>query len=333
MTEPPDIAEPVFIVGMPRSGTTLLATMLNSHPRLAISPETHFLNYWVPQHAHLDVSTPAGFERFWSAFLSGDRFALLDVDRARVEARIRQAGPTSFAVILAAMMQEYALKEGKARWGEKTPGHFPHVAVLLKWYPKARVIYMFRDPRAVAASLLKVDWADRFVHVSAARWAASVRLYESQWRRDDRVCRVSYEELVCHTEETVSRVCDAIGEQYVPEMLLRQSERDRPIRHSGKWAREHFLAARGPVTQDSIDKWKSDLSADQVAIIEHVARKEMVQAGYQPTTRAISLGQAARLALDRLQCQAGRLATALREPGRIARMARRMLYARRRSHL
>lgn len=320
-------AEPVFIVGMPRSGTTLLATILNSHPRVAISPETHFLNYWVPQYAHLNVDTPKGFDRFWRAFLASDRFGLLNVDRAQVEARIRQAGETTHAVILAALLQEYAIKEGKDRWGEKTPWHFPYVDTLLKWYPKATIIYMFRDPRAVAASLLKVDWADRYVHVSASRWARSMRLYESAWREDPRVHRVTYEDLVTATDQTVRTICDVIGERYAPEMLLRQAEQDRPIRHEGQWAKKHFTIARGPVTEAGLHKWKSVLSDDQIAFVEHVARKEMLQAGYQPTTGGLSVKQLAGLAVARCRYQAGHLAATMREPGRIARKVRRALSA------
>ncbi|NEQ53441.1 MAG: sulfotransferase, partial [Leptolyngbya sp. SIO3F4] len=71
---------PIFIVGMPRSGTTLLTTILSAHPRIAISPESHFLAYWVPKYQHLKLENPNEFQQFWQVLSQSKRFSYFDID-------------------------------------------------------------------------------------------------------------------------------------------------------------------------------------------------------------------------------------------------------------
>ena len=127
---------PIFIVGCPRSGTTLVRSILAAHSRIIISPESHFLNYWVKQYAHLNLLQPQDFDRFWQDFSTSQRFGYFDLNgsalKTKIQTETQQSGnPVSFQLIFRCLLDAYAAKMQKPRWGEKTPAHYESVDVLL----------------------------------------------------------------------------------------------------------------------------------------------------------------------------------------------------------
>jgi hypothetical protein len=130
--------------------------------------------------------------------------------------------------------------------GDKSGPSLYHVSTLLEWYPDAKIIHTFRDPRAVLTSLLKmrhrfalsaVDHLDRkvspllsklvdpFLFVAAVlyitiAWIKAVKLhykYEKQYPRN--YCMLKFEDLVAKPEENVKMLCDFLGISFTPAML------------------------------------------------------------------------------------------------------------------
>src|ERR1700735_558080 len=114
---------PVFVVGAPRSGTTLLRNMLNRHPRLAIVLETQVYNYvYRRRPAFGDLGVPAARRRFVKEYLATERIERSGLKLEGLEERLLRDA-TSYRALFAALMEHYATGEGKARWGEKSPQH------------------------------------------------------------------------------------------------------------------------------------------------------------------------------------------------------------------
>ena len=272
---------PIFIVGLPRSGTTLMGSLLSAHPAIAIAPETHFLNHWLKLFPHLDLKQRRDFELFWAEFSTSERFSYFGIEAEAVKAQILSKGTTEAQAIFSTMLQQYAHNRQKQRWGEKTPAHYQFMDRLLEWYPQARLITMLRDPRAVTRSLLGVPWASNYAVAHADRWRLGVRDLK-QWLTEPRVLIVKYETLVTTPEAELRRVCEFVGETFTPQMFDR-SEESSPIINREGWARDHLQAALKPISTDNIEKWRSDLSPDDIAAIEYVTRREMRLFGYQPS--------------------------------------------------
>lgn len=270
---------PIFIVGLPRSGTTLMGSLLSAHPAIAIAPETHFLNHWLKLSPHLDLKQRPDFEQFWAEFSSSERFSYFGVEAEVVKAQILSKGKTDASVIFSTMLKQYARDRHKQRWGEKTPAHYQFMDRLLEWYPQARLITMLRDPRAVTRSLLGVPWASNYAVAHAYRWRLGVRDLK-RWLSEPRVLVVKYETLVTTPEAELRRVCAFVGEVFTPQMFDR-SEASSPIINREGWARDHLQAALKPISTDNIEKWRSDLAPDDIAAIEYVTRQEMQLFGYQ----------------------------------------------------
>ncbi len=150
---------PFFIVGSGRSGTTLMRSLLSSHSRLAVTPETRFLKSCLRLGGVSLDDQPRDYREFWAAYCRTPRFAALGVTPGHCEGYFPQDRDPGFADMFAALLRAFLDKSGKQRVGEKTPSHLHHAGWLFARFPQARMIAMRRDPRAMIASLLQTPGA------------------------------------------------------------------------------------------------------------------------------------------------------------------------------
>ena len=111
-----------FVVGVPRSGTTLLRLMLDAHPELAIPPETHFIPAVI--RACRRGASP---DEVAAAMTGHRRWADFGIDVDELLSRLRALGGPEPGPALRAFYELYAARQGKQRWGDKTPWHAWHV--------------------------------------------------------------------------------------------------------------------------------------------------------------------------------------------------------------
>jgi hypothetical protein len=300
---------PVFIVGAGRSGTTLLRSLLSAHSRLAVTPETHYMK-WAERSGGFEMA-PTDFAPLWEEYMTTWRFEALGVEPQRCREIAAELGGTTCRNAFLAMLVAYGEEVGKARVGEKSPSHVRYLARLFEWYPEARVLVMLRDPRAVLASRLRSPWVTRDITPPSVRhglavqsrlhavasdvagWAGVYRDHVPPWLADPRVRVVAYEALVADPEAEVRAVCEHLGEPFEPAMLERRSSGTVPMPAAevpdaqlADYQREHHAQTLRPISADSLEKWKRELSTAEVAIVEGVCEELMVQWGYTPTLSA-----------------------------------------------
>lgn len=278
------IASPIFIVGMGRSGTTLLRSMLCAHPAITIPTELNFflvLERWASEYPVHGVGCPVDFDAFWRAYSSSEYFPKIGLNEESILNRIRASGSYDYRTIYTCICEEYAEKMGNLRWGEKSPNNYRFLDTLLNWYPNARVLYMIRDPRAVVASFRKVPWGSGSIDAIVRQWQSCVSVME-WWADDERVMVVQYETLVTEPEHQLRQISNFIGEDYTPDMLYKRSQSTTSVVHLSDWSRKHYETVMQPVTTANISKWESKLSPCEVAIIEYFCRGSMVKYRYQP---------------------------------------------------
>lgn len=280
---------PIFIVGVPRSGTTLISSMLSAHPNIAISPETHFLNHWAKPNLKKNLCSQKDIDSFWENFSQSDRFSHFGIDAQQVKSIFEtSADKVDYKTIFSSLLKTYAHKLKKNRWGEKTPSHYLHVETLLEWYPQARVIWVLRDPRAVVASLLKVNWASSYTHLNAYLWRNNTNLLKEKWIKDSRIKVVKYESLIINPEKALEEICNFIGEKYHSSMLNQRSLKSSPVVNRSGWAETYLKNTLRPIDTNSIRKWKSQLSSSQIAIIEHICRQGMSDNEYITESKGLT---------------------------------------------
>lgn len=264
---------PIFIVGVPRSGTTLLRVILNRHPNIAIADETYFFYYvHARRRAFGDLAREANRRRLVKAYLETWRIARLGLEREKLATRLVREG-TSYSAFFASLMSAYAESRSKQRPGEKTPQHASNVETLLEWFPGATVVHVVRDPRDVVASLQNVPWGHRSTAANARLWVSLVKAV----RRTEGhagCLTVRYEDLVNDPESCLRSLCEGVEEPYVRQLLSAPSHEmaDRP------W----FRRAYQPITASRVGFWRKDLRSSQARIVERIAGSLMRAYGYEP---------------------------------------------------
>ncbi len=286
-----------FVVGVGRSGTTLLRLMLDAHPQMAIPPETHFFDSVLEASGRLRFGPEQALSaitedehRRWNDFGLGQD-ELLD----RFETIRRFNAPDA----LRAFYELYAEKQGKERWGDKTPPYVKTMRRIKRVLPEARFIHVIRDGRDVALSNNKrvIERGHREAVPaarSARRWKRRIEKARADGPHLGEYIEIRYEDLVSDTEPALRTVCDFIDLDF-DEVMLRYHEtaaerlaemagampaRDgRPERDAGERLKAHALATKPP-TKERIEVWREDMSADDQAEFERVAGDLLDDLGY-----------------------------------------------------
>ncbi|MEX2218035.1 MAG: sulfotransferase [Phycisphaerales bacterium] len=255
---------PIFILGVPRSGTTLLRTILDSHSAIACGPETP----WLAPHQ------PRSLGELWR-FLREDPHGYCASFGMEPAAANRAA--RAFADSL---LGDYARARGKARWAEKTPDNIRHLDFLLGVFPDARWVYLVRDGLDVALSTSTIpphragisEWLEKNLSLgwniatantpfsALLRWRHWSRMAERSLRGVEHL-RVGYERLVSEPEDTLRLVMDFVGEPFEPEML-RYAERphDYP---PWEWGSADVRERRG-ITKDRVGRARAELTGPEL---------------------------------------------------------------------
>ena len=209
-----------IVVGCPRSGTSLLAVMLDSHPMVAVPPETTFL-------AHLtELAGPAAQlrQRFFE-IVTADRIMIsnwtdfgLDPDALR--GRLEAIEPFTVAAGVRAFYAMYAERERKPRYGDKTPGYVFLMPQIAKLLPEAHFIHIIRDPGDTALSWRKTWFApSQDLRALGESWRRHVEAGRRAGAGLRRYTEVRFEELVREPERELKRLCEFLSLAWDPRML------------------------------------------------------------------------------------------------------------------
>jgi len=277
---------PVFVIGCPRSGTTLLTLMLSSHSRLAIPPETRFLlPVFRRRRSFGDLTVKPNRRRLARAVVrrNGTKFGHLGLDAERVKKEVIRGAPTMGSA-LAAPYRLYAADRGKPRWGDKRPGYFRNVGVIRELFPDAQVVHLVRDPRDCVASLKRMSWWRHGTVGAVATWVHAVDLARAARRRlpADAFHELRYEDLVADPRHELQRLCSFLGEEFEEAMLDHQGEAARlPERQRDAWHRE----TQNEVGTQRVGTYAGVLTPEEVALVERVAGSRMRRLGYAVADR------------------------------------------------
>ncbi len=265
-----------FIVGAPRSGTTLLQAILSSHPRIMLPSETEFFMKFIPSDRA--TSDEALWEAYIEDLVQSERFQDQGLDTTVFTERMKHTGRNARNVFLTMMMM-HAEKTGCPRIGEKSPHHCRHVETILSHFPHAKFIHIHRDPRDVAASLQNTPWSRGSHRNHAKEWAKIMCEHDRLLKLLPGSCytEIAYKRLVTNTESEIRRLCDFLGEVYDPDMLQFHERSD-----DGYSPREQEWKSRTrrPISNDRIDVYKKMLTPRQIASIERITAAWLCHFGY-----------------------------------------------------
>ncbi len=251
---------PIFIGGLYRSGTTLMRRLLNSHPHIACGRESKLFQDNQLERIYTDLRT------IWPTILHPHyEFDPHTVDQA-------------MAGLMHSIFMPYCQKQGKQRWAEKTPNNILVIDTLFTVFPAAQFIHMIRDPRDAFCSIRekavknkppynfrKLNLANMTPKLVGEEWCQRINS-GLRWREQpDRYREVRYEELVAQPEATLRPLLAFLGEPWAATML-----------------------ENNQTFSTSVGRWRSELSAAEIAEMEAVAGETMFALGYPLSTASLS---------------------------------------------
>jgi hypothetical protein len=259
-----------FIVGCPRSGTTMLQQALNRHSRIVIPPETTFFievygRSLRAQQKHIRVLNDE-----------------LEIDLPVPAARVRGEAP--LRALFEDMAGRYVQRSGKpgvTHFGEKTPGHLRCLPEVRRLYPESKIILMYRDGRDVALSLTQVPWMHPDLYVAFAMWLYYWRIHRKLLQqRSPNVYYVKYEELVADPERCLRAVLDFLGLPYEAQVVLGNGNCEGIVEREYDWK----WRALEPISADRAGRWRNELSSKQIERLERWGRHALLSLGYELAT-------------------------------------------------
>ncbi|MGI9019983.1 MAG: sulfotransferase family protein [Solirubrobacterales bacterium] len=285
-----------FIVGVPRSGTTMLRLMLDAHPEMAIPPETYFVTNLIEAG-----DGGAGAEQLANVLVGHRRWDDLGIDEGELRSRLAAIGRPSGGDAVRTAFELYAESRGKPRWGDKTPAYLTNLAEIHGALPEVRVVHIIRDGRDVVLSVMRMPEPDRplrrpdTIGLAAKRWSKRIERARRQAERLPHYMEVRYEDLVTDPEPVLRSVCEFVELPWEAGMLdyhsaagERLEEMNRALDARGGLPKQsaegrvapHALAAEPP-KRDRVGVWRTEMTAEQLAEFEAEGGEMLRELGYE----------------------------------------------------
>lgn len=283
------INSPIFVVGAPRSGTTLLQLIIGTHSNLFSLPETHYFTF-VNQNVKMIKNNSSTFSNILFDALEKKPMLLF---RKNEKCNIIKAigREKTEKNILEQIILEYKTKHslGGNRWVEKTPRHVNHLNEIFFSWPDAKVINVFRDPRGSISSFhhlkkfktKKDNYLDIFMRIF--KWKKCI---SSAIEYKNSIFTIRYEDLIDDTEYYTRKIMEFIGEEF-EERQITDFNKNYKTSTINEEKHKKLTKTNKIINRKAI--WKERLEINEVYCIELLCSKEMKMLGYKPVNSLITI--------------------------------------------
>ena len=264
---PRSVTTRLLIGGCPRSGTTLLGSMIRARYRCVLTPESQFKTDWFRERRASPGREPSAY------VASHDRFRLWGI------AAPAAAGDASLRAVVDAAVRGFATSTGQdpeAPWIDHTPNNLRFAMTLDELFDRdVSFVHLVRDGRAVASSLMPLDWGLSDPVACGRFWAAEVGIaLAAEARLAERCLRVRYEDLLADPETTLERIGGWAG--------LDRDETATEIRMPAFYSERYHTRLDGPVDPERISAWRRSMRPRDIELVEFASGELLELLGYEP---------------------------------------------------
>ena len=284
---------PIFIIGNPRSGTTLLRLMLTNHKNIIIPPECGFAIWFYDKYKSAVFSDTVA-ESFVKDLSSARKIETWNLDFSKLLNYILIAKPVSYSDVVGVVYEFYGHTLGRSflRWGDKNNYYLNHIDMIREMYPSARFIHIIRDGRDVACSYRALQrsnvlskYAPRLPYEAkdiAVEWSTNIQKIRNSFDKMhwNNVHEIRYEDLASQPTNELKKVCHFLEEPYDTDMELyfikNRLEHQEPVEFL-QWKAKTI---EQPTTSE-IGKYKTILSKEEIKEFEDIASPMLRRYRYQ----------------------------------------------------
>lgn len=275
-----------FVVGVSRSGTTLLRMMLDSHPQMAVPPESHFY-FEMLKLTERGPATRESFHNFLTNFFSWSDFGITP---SELKGALNEIEHFNFTEGVRAFYRLYAGRFGKKRWGEKTPDYgmiMPEIQTLL---PEAHFIHIIRDGRDVALSRRSLWFGPgESIMAQAEDWTRWIMRARGVSGELPHYLEIRYEDLIAQPAEVLRKVCDFLQLPFAEEMLAYHETAGARLSALKGWPQLKLTGERlqsilttttKPPQINRVERWKREMTPEEGNLFREVAGPLLQELGY-----------------------------------------------------
>ena len=275
------LQSPVFIVGCPRSGTTLLQNILASHSLIYSLPETDCFS--IMDELCVDPSDPLDanlFKRIVCKFEEKNSIKLSDEYKQIVLLKINR-NEITVKGFFEDLISSYNPRKGDSslRVVEKTPRHYLFFDRINKIYPDAKFISIVRNPSDTISSIMDTPFGENAKSYSLARlWNYSAKhILQFKNKFPDKLYLVKYEDLCKYPIKNIEEICSFLQVSCEADMLSNFSKTaESTVAESESWKSNVFA---GRIIRND-QRWRKNLDDSEVFLIDIITRKYRAKFGY-----------------------------------------------------
>lgn len=275
-------SHPNFIVGVGRSGTTLLSAILNRHSQIHVTPETRFFCFVYEYQGGIEA-----FVRDWPASLltiakKMDPTASWDpIETAKTVTKETGEEFPGLAKLFYTFCKKIANFENKNTFIEKTPDHLEYLPQIRALFPESKIIHLIRDGRAVAESRSRMDFVKKehrnFID-GLLYWKRNIYTAKEFLKNDTNYLEIKYESLVSNPHETIAKILHFLGKNSEDNILLPDGSEHGLIENGT----QHKANILNPIDPSLATAWKKRVSSSDMQWADILIGEELEKLNYIP---------------------------------------------------
>jgi hypothetical protein len=286
-----------FIIGRPRSGTTLLRMLFEAHPNALVPPESPFIIILYKKYQHIRNWDEPTIREFVNDIFKVRYFDKWLIDKeSLVNGLLEIKGERTFQEIVKQVCLSYQSlydKQEILMLGDKNPAYSLHIHHIHRLFPQAKIIHITRDYRDNYLSLTNVNFEVPIVPLVIYRWKFNMKLaMKLKERCPEMVCRIRYEDLASRPEEEFGKICRFLGIDFDPKVMSFYEKKEEAGRAYA--SADDLLVVHkslfNPISTDRMNLWKKEMKPRDIRIADLVAGKMADKAGYQRQYPKFNLG-------------------------------------------
>lgn len=286
-----------FILGNPRSGTTLLRLLLNNHSKVVIPPECGFVVWWHKKYkdwSFQDSENPQKVDSFLNDFFNSKKIETFSLSREKLRKIILDSTPSEYSSLCSIIYENYAKSKGCESaeiWGDKNNFYITKIDELACIFEQTVFVHIIRDGRDVACSYKELNRKNiqslyrpilpNDIEEIALEWHYNNMFVERYKKQHNNIVTIRYEDLVTRPTVTLTKVCDFIGVEYEREMFdYYLSEKSRECYTEPR----DFLQWKGnilnPINDRSINRYCHELNSLEIKKFNLICEKLLKKYDY-----------------------------------------------------
>lgn len=283
-----------FIIGRPRSGTTLIRTLFDAHPEVNIPIECAYISDLRKHYEKITTWDKKILMEFYNDLIVQFRFNNWHADNEKVKAALLQCeGENPFSTICKVVHSSYPSLFKKSEFkllGDKNPIYSIYTKKLIKIFPKAKFIFIYKDYRDNFVSMKKAKFGLPVVPIQVYQWKYFYRkVLKHSNANPENFLFVKYEELVNNPEIHVKMIFDFVGLPYQSSVLDFHKKKDEFIDTYGLAAEGKHKSLMNPINNSRVGIWKNMLTKKQIHMADMTAGTLADQLGYERVYKKFNL--------------------------------------------